>query len=57
MAQKPPIFLLPVKEFTLYVSCSYWRNIGITTKLFKGTLIEVAGIMYIRTYASADGEP
>src|SRR3954468_12804656 len=45
------------KEFTLYVSCSYWRSTGVATRLLKGTLVEVAGRMYISAYASADGEP
>ena len=45
------------KEFTLYVSCSYWRSTGVAAKLLQGTLVEVAGRMYFSAYANADGEP
>jgi single-strand DNA-binding protein len=45
------------KEFTLYVSCSYWKNTGVAAKLLKGTIVEVSGRMYIRAYNSANNEP
>ena len=45
------------KEFTLYVSCSYWRSTGVAVKLLKGTIVEVAGRMYIRAYIGTDNEP
>ena len=45
------------KEFTLYVSCSYWKNTGVAARLLKGTIVEVSGRMYIRAYNSASNEP
>jgi len=45
------------KEFTLYVSCSYWNNTGVAAKLLKGTIVEVSGRMYIRVYNGANNEP
>ena len=45
------------KEFTLYVSCSYWNNTGVAAKLLKGTIVEVSGRMYIRDYNGANNEP
>ena len=45
------------KEFTLYVSCSYWRSTGVAAKLIKGTIVEVSGRMYIRAYIGTDNEP
>jgi single-strand DNA-binding protein len=46
-----------VKEFTLYVSCSYWKSTGVAAKLLKGTVVEVTGRMYIRAYIGTDNEP
>ncbi|TKK66358.1 single-stranded DNA-binding protein [Ilyomonas limi] len=45
------------KEFTLYVSCSYWKSTGVAAKLLKGTIVEVSGRMYIRAYIGTDNEP
>jgi single-strand DNA-binding protein len=45
------------KEFTLYVSCSYWRSTKVAAKLLKGTIVEVVGRMYIRAYIGTDNEP
>ena len=45
------------KEYTLYVSCSFWKSTGVAAKLVKGTIVEVSGRMYIRAYTSADNEP
>src|SRR4051794_10410924 len=45
------------KESTLYVSCSYWKSTGVAAKLLKGTIVEVAGRMYIRAYIGTDNEP
>lgn len=45
------------KEFTLYVSCSYWKSTSVAAKLLKGTIVEVSGRMYIRAYIGTDSEP
>lgn len=45
------------KEFTLYVSCGYWKSIGVASKLLKGTIVEVSGRMYVRAYLGTDNEP
>ena len=45
------------KEYTLYVSCSFWKSTGVAAKLVKGTIVEVSGRMYIRAYTGADNEP
>ncbi len=45
------------KQTTLYVSCGYWQNTAVATRLLKGAVVEVEGIMYIRVYAGRDGEP
>src|SRR4051794_15875611 len=45
------------KEFTLYVSCSYWKSTGVAAKLLKGAIVEVSGRMYIRAYIGTDSEP
>ena len=45
------------KEYTLYVSCSFWKSTGVAAKLVKGTIVEVSGRMYIRAYTNTDNEP
>ena len=45
------------KEFTLYVSCGYWKSTGVASKLLKGTIVEVSGRMYVRAYMGTDNEP
>src|SRR5690348_18480443 len=45
------------KEFTLYVSCSYWKGTGVATKLTKGSIVEVSGRMFVRAYNGTDHEP
>ena len=45
------------KEFTLYISCSYWKSTGVASKLLKGTIVEVSGRMYVRAYMGTDSEP
>lgn len=45
------------KEFTLYVSCSFWKSTSVAAKLAKGTVVEVLGRLYIRAYMGTDSEP
>ena len=45
------------EQLTQYFNCSYWKSTGVSTKLLKGTLVEISGRMQTRAYAGADGEP
>ncbi len=45
------------KEFTLYVSCGYWKNTAVSTRLLKGSIVEISGRMYVRAYMGTDNEP
>ena len=45
------------KEFTLYISCGYWKSTAVAPKLLKGTVVEVSGRMYVRAYMSTNNEP
>ena len=45
------------KEYTLYVSCSFWKSTGVAAKLVKGAIVELSGRLYIRAYTGADNEP
>ncbi len=41
---------------TTYINCSYWISTIIADRLIKGTLVEIAGRIYITAYKGADGE-
>jgi len=43
-------------KITTYVNCSYWISTKIAERLTKGTLVEVAGRIYVNAYMGADGE-
>jgi single-strand DNA-binding protein len=44
----------PVKV-TTYCNCSYWTTEKVAKNLKKGTLVEVAGRIYVTSYVSTDG--
>lgn len=41
---------------TTYYNCSYWISTKITPRLTKGSLVEIAGRIYINAYTGLDGE-
>ena len=43
-------------KITTYVNCSYWISSKIAERLTKGTLVEIAGRIYVNAYKGADGE-
>ena len=43
-------------KVTTYVNCSYWISTKIAERLAKGTLVEIAGRIYVNAYKAADGE-
>src|ERR671938_73299 len=43
-----------VKQATYY-NCSYWKSSKMAAHLKKGTLVEVAGRVYVTAYVSTDG--
>ena len=45
------------KEFTLYITCGYWKSTAVAPKLLKGSIVEVSGRMYVRAYMSNNNEP
>lgn len=45
------------REYTLYLSCGYWKSAAIASRLVKGAIVEVSGRMYLRTYNGIDSEP
>lgn len=45
------------KQFTTYVSCSYWRSKAIAASIKKGMLVEVAGRISVSAWMNAKGEP
>jgi len=45
------------KQFTTYVSCSYWRSEAIAASIKKGMLVEVAGRISVSAWMNAKGEP
>lgn len=44
----------PVKA-TTYCNCSYWITDKVAKNLKKGTLVEVAGRIYVTSYVGTDG--
>jgi single-strand DNA-binding protein len=45
-----------VKNFTTYVSCSYWIGTGIAEHLKKGTLVELCGRISVSAWKDMQGE-
>ncbi len=45
------------KEYTLYLSCGYWKSTGVAGRLLKGAIVEVSGRLYVRAYMGTDSEP
>ena len=45
------------KQFTTFVSCSYWRSETIAASNKKGMLVEVAGRISVSAWMNAKGEP
>jgi single-strand DNA-binding protein len=43
-------------KLTTYVNCSYWISSKIAERLTKGSLVEIAGRIYVNAYIGADGE-
>jgi single-strand DNA-binding protein len=43
-------------KFTTFYNCSYWVSTKIATLLTKGSLVEIAGRIYINAYKGFDGE-
>jgi len=43
-------------KITTYVNCSYWISTRIAERLTKGSLIEIAGRIYVNAYIGSDGE-
>lgn len=45
------------KQFTTFVSCSYWRSETIAASIKKGMLLEVSGRISVSAWMNAKGEP
>lgn len=41
---------------TTYYNCSYWISTKIASRLTKGSLVEIAGRIYVNAYTGLDGE-
>ena len=44
------------KQFTTFVSCSYWRSELIAASIIKGMLVEVAGRISVSAWVNMKGE-
>lgn len=44
------------KQFTTFVSCSYWRSETIAASIKKGMLVEVAGRISVSAWVNMKGE-
>lgn len=44
------------KQFTTFVSCSYWRSEAIAASIKKGMLVEVAGRISVSAWVNSKGE-
>lgn len=40
-----------------YINCSYWISTKVAKHLTKGTVVEIAGRLYVNAYKNMDGEP
>ncbi len=45
------------KQFTTFVSCSYWRSEAIAAIIKKGGLVELSGRISVSAWMNAKGEP
>ena len=43
-------------KVTQYVNCSYWVSMAIAERLTKGSLVEIAGRIYVNAYKGTDNE-
>lgn len=45
-----------VKNVVTYVACSYWINVGVTSYLKKGSVVELFGRIGVNTWKNNEGE-
>lgn len=43
-------------QVTTYLNCSYWMSTTVAERLTKGSLVEIAGRIYVNAYKALDGE-